>query len=153
MGILVAIIGSVFWAGATIFLRKSRSGSTAWPIALGNFMAAGLCLPFMFLQAPTAMDWCGLAGLGVISIGAGYAVFAYAIKRVRALEAVLIPSVEPLINPMWVFLATGEAPGQWAFVGGTLVLAAVMLRGIATAYKVPIAILPMEPVAMGCSAK
>ena len=153
MGILVAIIGSVFWAGATIFLRKSRSGSTAWPIALGNFMAAGLCLPFMFLQAPTAMDWFGLAGLGVISLGAGYAVFAYAIKRVRALEAVLITSVEPLINPMWVFLATGEAPGQWAFVGGTLVLAAVMLRGIATAYKVPIAILPMEPVTMGCSAK
>jgi drug/metabolite transporter (DMT)-like permease len=153
MGILVAIIGSVFWAGAMIFLRKSRSGSTAWPIALGNFMAAGLCLPFMFRQAPTSMDWLGLAGLGVISLGAGYAVFAYAIKRVRALEAVLIPSVEPLINPMWVFLATGEAPGQWAFIGGTLVLAAVMLRGITTAYRGRIAILPMKPVAMGCSAE
>jgi drug/metabolite transporter (DMT)-like permease len=153
MGILVAIIGSVFWAGATIFLRKSRSGSTAWPIALGNFMAAALCLPFMFQQAPTSMDWLGLAGLGVISLGAGYAVFAYAIKRVRALEAVLIPSVEPLINPMWVFLATGEAPGQWAFIGGTLVLAAVMFRGITTAYKVRIAILPMKAAAMGCAAE
>ena len=95
MGILVGMVGSLFWAGAMIFLRKSRNGSTAWPIALGNFMAAGLCLPFMFRQAPTSTDWLGLVGLGVISLGAGYAVFAYAIKRVRALEAVLIPSIEP----------------------------------------------------------
>lgn len=153
MGILIAIIGSVFWAGAMIFLRKSRNGSTAWPIALGNFMAAGLCLPFMFRQAPTSMDWIGLLGLGFISLGAGYAVFAYAIKRVRAIEAVLIPSVEPLINPMWVFLATGEAPGQWALMGCTLVLAAVMLRGITTACKDRIAILPMKPAAMGYTAE
>lgn len=133
LGILVGMAGSVFWAGAMIFLRKSRNGSTAWPIALGNFMAAGLCLPFMFRQAPTSLEWLSLAGLGVISLGIGYAVFAYAVKRVRALEAVLIPSIEPLINPMWVFLATGEAPGMWAFIGGTLVLAAVTVRGIVTA--------------------
>ena len=73
LGILVSLVGSLFWAGAMIFLRKSRNGSTAWPIALGNFMAAGLCLPFMFRLAPTSTDWLGLVGLGVISLGAGYA--------------------------------------------------------------------------------
>jgi len=133
MGILVGLVGSVFWAGAMIFLRKSRSSSTAWPIALGNFMAAAICLPFMFRQVPTPVDWAGLAGLGVVSLGIGYALFSYGIKRVRALESVLIPSIEPLINPMWVFLATGEVPGMWAFIGGGLVLAAVTVRGIATA--------------------
>lgn len=133
MGILVGLGGSIFWAGAMIFLRRSRGGSTAWPIALGNFMAAGLCLPFMFRQVPTPMDWLGLAGLGVVSLGAGYAVFSYGIRRVRALESVLIPSIEPLINPVWVFLFTGEMPGMWAVMGGSLVLVAVTLRGLATA--------------------
>ncbi|HSO18556.1 MAG TPA: EamA family transporter, partial [Desulfosarcina sp.] len=133
LGIMVGIAGSLFWAGAMIFLRKSRSGSTAWPLALGNFMAAGVCLPFMFRQAPTSMDWFGLAGLGVVSLGIGYAVFSYGIKRVRALESVLIPSIEPLINPMWVFLAFGEIPGKWAFIGGTMVLAAVTARGVVMA--------------------
>ena len=151
MGILVGMVGSAFWAGAMIFLRKSRNGSTAWPLALGNFMAAGLCLPFMFRQTPTSMDWLGIVGLGVISLGAGYAVFAYAIKRVRALEAVLIPSIEPLINPMWVFLATGEAPGMWSFLGGTLVLAAVTVRGMVTAYHSRISTRPAKPMSLACT--
>ena len=68
-GILVGMVGSIFWAGATLFLRKTRGGSTAWPIALGNFMAAGICLPFMLRQVPSSMDWIGLAGLGVVSAG------------------------------------------------------------------------------------
>ena len=133
MGILVGLAGSIFWAGAMLFLRKSRASSTAWPIALGNFMAAGICLPVMLRQMPTAVDWLGLAGLGVVSLGVGYALFAYGIQRVRALEAVLIPAIEPLINPMWVFLATGEVPGTWACVGGALVLTAVTVRGLTTA--------------------
>ena len=145
LGIMVGMIGSLFWAGAMIFLRKSRHESTAWPIALGNFMAAGACLPFMFNQAPTPSDWMGLVGLGVVSLGIGYALFAYGIQRVRALEAVLIPSIEPLINPIWVFWATGEAPGMWAFVGGSLVLAAVTVRGLATAGLGRIAIGPAKP--------
>jgi drug/metabolite transporter (DMT)-like permease len=145
LGILVGIAASIFWAGAAIFLRKSRNGSTAWPIALGNFMAAGLCLPFMFRQAPTSMDWLGLAGLGIVSLGAGYAVFSYAIKRVRALESVLIPSIEALINPVWVFLVIGEAPGKWAFIGGTLVLTMVTVRGIASAHIGRVGIPPVKP--------
>ena len=151
VGLLVGMVGPVFWAGTMIFLRKSRNGSTAWPIALGNFMAAGLCLPFMFRQAPTSMDWLGLAGLGVISLGAGYAVFAYAIKRVRAFEAVLIRSIEPLINPMWVFLATGEAPGLWAAAGGILVLAAVTVRGLITAFRGRVPSRPVKPLPLACA--
>ena len=133
-GILVGLIGSIFWAGAMLFLRKSRHHSTAWPLALGNFMAAGLCLPFMVRQMPTSLDWAGVVGLGVISLGIGYACFAYGIQRVRALESVLIPSIEPLINPLWVFLVFGELPGPWALVGGTMVLLAVTARGIMTAW-------------------
>lgn len=148
LGIVVGMVGSLFWAGAMIFLRRSRCGSTAWPLALGNFMAAGFCLPFMFRQAPTSADWLGLAGLGVVSLGIGYAVFSYGIKRVRALEAVLIPSIEPLINPVWVFLVFGEMPGKWAFIGGTVVLAAVTVRGVATAFRDHDDILPVKPSAV-----
>jgi drug/metabolite transporter (DMT)-like permease len=42
----------------------------------------------------------------------------------------LIPMIEPILNPVWVMLALGEHPGPWAIVGGALVLGAVLVRGI-----------------------
>jgi drug/metabolite transporter (DMT)-like permease len=49
---------------------------------------------------------------------------------VTALEAVLIPVVEPILNPVWVFLVRGERPSPWALVGGVIVLAAVTWRAL-----------------------
>jgi drug/metabolite transporter (DMT)-like permease len=68
--------------------------------------------------------------LGVLQLGVSYALYAEAIKHVTALEAMLIPLIEPILNPVWVMLALGERPGPWAMVGAALVLGAVLLRGI-----------------------
>ena len=56
--------------------------------------------------------------------------YATAIKQVTALEATLIPLLEPVLNPLWVMLALGERPGPWAIVGALLVLGAVLVRGL-----------------------
>ena len=56
--------------------------------------------------------------------------YARAIKHVTALEAVLIPVVEPILNPLWALWATGERPGRWALVGGAVVLGAVTVRAV-----------------------
>jgi drug/metabolite transporter (DMT)-like permease len=42
----------------------------------------------------------------------------------------LIPLIEPILNPVWVMLALGERPGSWAIAGAALVLCAVLVRGI-----------------------
>jgi drug/metabolite transporter (DMT)-like permease len=42
----------------------------------------------------------------------------------------LIPLIEPVLNPVWVMLALGERPGPWAIAGAALVLGAVLVRGI-----------------------
>ena len=47
-----------------------------------------------------------------------------------ALEAILITVIEPILNPVWVFLLLGEAPGPWAMVGGVVVLGAVTALSI-----------------------
>ena len=56
--------------------------------------------------------------------------YCKAIAHVRAIEAVLIPIIEPLLNPLWVFLLLGEVPGVWTLVGGGIVLGAVTARGL-----------------------
>jgi drug/metabolite transporter (DMT)-like permease len=51
-------------------------------------------------------------------------------KRVRALDAMLIITIEPVLNPVWVFLFIGERPGPWALAGGVVVVITVLLRSV-----------------------
>jgi len=45
--------------------------------------------------------WCLPAGIS-------YILYAEAIKHVTALEATLIPVIEPILNPIWVFMLLKE---------------------------------------------
>ena len=69
-----------------------------------------------------------LLTLGVVQLGMSYWLYARAIKHVTALEAVLIPVIEPVLNPIWVLLFVGEQPTRWALAGGIIVVGAVTVR-------------------------
>ncbi len=78
------------------------------------------------LPSPTGIA--AIVALGVVQLGFSYWLYARAIRQVTALEAVIIPVIEPILNPVWVFLMAGERPSPWALVGGVIVLSAVTLR-------------------------
>jgi drug/metabolite transporter (DMT)-like permease len=61
-------------------------------------------------------------------LGVSYWLYVRAIREVTALEAVLLPVIEPILNPVWVLLLMGERPTAWALAGGAVVLTAVTLR-------------------------
>jgi drug/metabolite transporter (DMT)-like permease len=63
--------------------------------------------------------------------------YSKAIPHVRAIEAVLIPILEPVLNPIWVLVFVGEVPSGWALLGGVIVLGAVMARGLAMVWPTP----------------
>ena len=48
----------------------------------------------------------------------------------RRVEGALLPTLEPILNPVWVALGTGEIPGAVALVGGGLVLGSVLLQAL-----------------------
>ncbi|MGI8820516.1 MAG: DMT family transporter [Chthoniobacterales bacterium] len=128
-GNIVALGSGLAFASVAIFLRKEKAGSPVTSIILGNILVALAGAPFMF-QAPLAAGDAGrLLILGTLQLGLPYVLYAIAIKDVTALEATLIPLLEPVLNPTWVMLMLGERPGPWAILGGFLVLAAVLTRG------------------------
>jgi drug/metabolite transporter (DMT)-like permease len=45
-------------------------------------------------------------------------------------DLVLTSTIEPILNPTWVFLVLGEKPGKWALIGGVIVIVTVIVRGI-----------------------
>jgi drug/metabolite transporter (DMT)-like permease len=129
-GNIAALVSGLAFALAVIFLRKEKAGSPINIIILGNIIVAIAGAPFL-LRAPLHQHALTLLMvLGVLQLGLSYVLYAEAIKHVTALEAMLIPLLEPVLNPLWVMLALGERPGPWAIVGGVLVLGAVVIRGI-----------------------
>jgi drug/metabolite transporter (DMT)-like permease len=108
------------------------------PWSLGHILTAAVGLPFLVAgPLPDASGWIGVAYLGVIQQGVSLALYAWAIKRLGALEAILIMTLEPILNPVWVAVGTGEIPGPWAIAGGAVVLASVTLRGTLGALRRP----------------
>jgi drug/metabolite transporter (DMT)-like permease len=66
-----------------------------------------------------------------------FLLYAIAIKVIPALEATLIGTLEPILNPIWVFLFISEVPGPLAMVGGLVVLAGVVISAVTSAAEKP----------------
>jgi drug/metabolite transporter (DMT)-like permease len=130
MGNIFGIIAGISFGFLFIFARMQKEGSPVETILLGNILTAIIGVPFTFVQFPDASSWIGILLLGVVQLGIPYVLYSIAIKHITALEAVLTSTIEPILNPTWVFLVLGERPGQWAFVGGLIVIVSVIVRGI-----------------------
>jgi drug/metabolite transporter (DMT)-like permease len=130
-GDALAVLSGVFFAVMTIALRKQKDGSPVESIILGNIIAFLVGLPWI-IQSPllAPSGWAALLVLGVVQLGVSYWLYARAIRHVTALEAVLIPVIEPVLNPVWVLIFMRERPTRWAIVGGAVVLGAVTVRAI-----------------------
>lgn len=128
LGNILAAASGVCFGFLAIFMRMQKDGSPLESVLLGNILTAVIGIPFMFNSALTAEGWSMLLIMGVVQLGIPYILYSMAIKHVTALEAILIPIIEPILNPVWVFLMLGEVPGTWAIIGGIIVVAAVTLR-------------------------
>jgi drug/metabolite transporter (DMT)-like permease len=133
VGNLVGVLSGVSFAVMAILMRKQKDSSAVESIILGNLLAFVIGLPAI-VTAPTlpGRGWLLLLVLGLVQLGFSYRLYAQAIRHVTALEAVLIPVIEPIFNPLWVLLFFGERPGALALVGGIIVLGAVTLRAVAS---------------------
>jgi drug/metabolite transporter (DMT)-like permease len=130
-GILVALASGVFFAALIILLRKQKDGSPIESIILGNLLGFLAGLPAMWSAGPPPTGTMGaLLVLGVVQLGIPYLLYARAIKHVTALESVLLPVIEPILNPVWVMLFIGERPTPLSLLGGAIVVGAVTWRAI-----------------------
>jgi drug/metabolite transporter (DMT)-like permease len=127
-GNILALASGVSFAAMVLLFRRNKAGAPIVSVLLGNFLATVVAIPFMIGSLPTVTSWGPLLLLGVVQLGLPYVLYTNAIKRVTALEATLIPLIEPILNPIWVMIALGERPGPWAAAGGVLVVGAVFGR-------------------------
>jgi drug/metabolite transporter (DMT)-like permease len=122
-GNITALISGVCFALVTVLIRKEKDYSFEI-VLFGNAITALICFPFIFagFGNSSSIDLLIIFALGIFQLGIPYLLYTKALKYVKAIDAILTGMIEPVLNPLWVFLFIGEVMGEWAFVGGSMVL-------------------------------
>jgi drug/metabolite transporter (DMT)-like permease len=137
VGNLCALGSELATAWLVVCLRKHAATSPLSMLMLANVLVAVVGVPWMCAAMPDAVSWGLLLIAGVGQLGLPLVLYGKAIPHVRAMEAVLIPVLEPVLNPVWVLVFVGEVPSGWALLGGVMVLGAVTARGLVMVWPTP----------------
>ena len=132
-GNAVAVLSGAFYAVTVLLLRRQRGSAAHWTAIGGN--ALGALAAFAFVPRPFAVtthEFAILAFLGVVQIGVAYALFVRGLEAITAAEASIISLLEPVLNPIWVFIGIGERPTAWAIAGAAIVVGAIVWRTVTT---------------------
>jgi drug/metabolite transporter (DMT)-like permease len=132
------MIGNVIGVGTgtcyaifIICLRLQKNDSAYETVFLGNIITFLIGLPFFFISPPDPVSMLPVAFLGVFQIAIPYLLLTYASKHAKAIDISLLTILEPLLNPVWVFLVTGENPGLRTIIGGVILLGVAVLKSVA----------------------
>ncbi len=130
-GNLLALASGLCFAFYFLLLRhsSSRDVNRASSVVYGNLLVVLIAAPAGLAALPGLGLHDGLAVLylGVVQVGVAYTLFTLGMSRgIRSLDAGIVGYIEPVLNPIWVFLVLGERPSKWALIGGAIIISAVV---------------------------
>jgi len=137
-GNIAAILAGVTFSAYFVFMRMQKDGSPLESNLLAHILTATIGFVIaLFMPAPriTGVSIAAIVALGVFQIGMAAILLSWGIKRVSAIQGSIIAGLEPVFNPLWVFLALGEKPSPNSLAGGAIILLAVILSSIVTARR------------------
>lgn len=137
-GNIAAILAGVTFSAYFVFMRMQKDGSPLESNLLAHLLTATIGFVIaLFMPAPriAGVSIAAIVALGVFQIGMAAVLLSWGIKRVSAIQGSIIAGLEPVFNPLWVFLALGEKPSPNSLAGGAIILLAVILSSIVTARR------------------
>ena len=127
--IAIALTSGVAYAGVIICLRVLRDHSARWLTVLNHLASAIVLLPWVCFQpVPTVGQLGVLFAYGAGQMALPYWLMARSLKTVSPQEAGTISLLEPLLNPLWAYLISGEQPSVYTWAGGAFILGALAWR-------------------------
>lgn len=133
LGIALSVVIMICFALATVLVRRfshvrmtpATCLSALWLVAVGGTMGS-----------PASVDGAELVLLflfGACQLGIGFILFTTGARLIPAGEAILLSLVETVLGPIWVWVwpTLHEYPGDYALIGGALVIAAVIWNTVA----------------------
>jgi drug/metabolite transporter (DMT)-like permease len=129
-GIACGLASGLCYATVVLSIRTLRSENSAWLVALNHMFSATVLFGYVVYAGiwPSGMQLMVLAAFGLFQMGLPYLLFARGLRSVTSQEASLITLLEPVLVPVWAFLAWSERPAWWTLAGGGLILAGLLFR-------------------------
>jgi len=132
LGNLLALTAGLSFASMFVLTGHADDNSRSSGILLGHIFTSVIGIPFIFFS-PTTVTSSMIAvifAMGIFQLGIPYILYGLAVRKCSPLACSLISAVEPLLNPVWVFLYIGEVPSFFALIGGAIVISAVVAWSI-----------------------
>lgn len=128
LGGLFAALIAVSYAGAIVISRRHSEIHMLPASALGVGIAFLVALPFATPLSVTAHDLPVILLFGAGQLGVGLALFVTGVRFIPASHSALLAMLEPILGPVWVWLALGERPAATVIAGGTIVIVSVAAK-------------------------
>ena len=128
LGLTLSLLMSVSFAATLVITRHRRDVSMAPAMCLSQVAVFAVAAPFATPGQAGALDIALLATLGIAQIGLGFIFLTIGARLIPAGEVALITLLEIVLGPLWVWLFLSQGPSAATFVGGMIVLSAVLLE-------------------------
>jgi drug/metabolite transporter (DMT)-like permease len=127
LGIALAVFMALAIAAMTVMVRRHKDTSMVAAAALSNILGSVVSIPFaQGIAGVTAFDLFILAMFGFFQVAIGLTLFFIGSRFLPSSQAALISTLETPLMPFWVWLAFAEVPALRVFIGGALVMGAVI---------------------------
>jgi drug/metabolite transporter (DMT)-like permease len=124
----LAFLCALAFAVMVVITRWRHDVSMAPATCLSQLILLVAFLPFASPSEIGGGDLWWLAALGIGQIGLGFALLTVGARLIPAAQVGLITLLEVVLGPLWVWLAEDERPSTLTFVGGAVVIAAIVIQ-------------------------
>lgn len=131
-GNLFALLSCIGYAIALTAFRQRKAVDMLPSVCLAGALSTLAAACFVETFAVTVRDLGLSVTLGVVQLGLQYVLITIGARHVPAAEVALLARVQVVLAPIWVWLGVGEVPALATFVGGGIVLMAVMVHAVRT---------------------
>ncbi|MEM8732712.1 MAG: DMT family transporter [Planctomycetota bacterium] len=131
----MALLSGITFAGVVLSMRQMKDADPAWLITLNHGATSLLLLPWVW-NAEGSVPWTSYLALGffgVFQMSVPYVIFARGLRTTSSPEASVLALVEPILVPIWVWIAWSQHPSYdpprwWTWMGAGFILVGLLSR-------------------------
>ena len=130
LGNLLALAASITFALFGVALRGGRDGDMVAGVLLASVAIGLISALFVGSLAITTHDLVLCSYMGAVQVALALVLYAAGAKYVPAAELMVLALTEVILGPFWVWMILGETPTLPGFIGGAIVITAVLVNAL-----------------------